>query len=148
MRKTLIVCAALALASCGRVAEGTKDALNKGGELAGSAATEVIEGVATGVENTWSIDVLLSEELEAKGVSLGKTQVESDSAGMDNRLIVYMIAEHGLNDTLQAIAVDEDGREMGRSTLITDLAPGAANHVTFKFQARTDLERKSRVEIR
>ncbi|HRH39705.1 MAG TPA: hypothetical protein PK760_15250, partial [Flavobacteriales bacterium] len=86
----IILCAAVLFAACGRVAEGAKGALNKGGEIAGTAATEVIEGVTTGVEETWNLDVVLSDELKAKGLVLGKTQVESDSAGMDNRLIVYV----------------------------------------------------------
>ncbi len=138
----------LALCACGRMAEGTKDALNKGGELAGSAATEVIEGVTTGVEDTWSVDVVLAEELRTRGLAVGKTQVESDSAGMDNRLIIYLSSERAFADTLHATAVDEDGREMGRSNLVLNLSAGSADYHTLIFQARTDLERKSRVEIR
>lgn len=137
----------LFLLSCGRVAEGTKDALNKGGEFAGSAATEVIEGVATGVEDTWSIDVALSEELKAQGLSIGKTQVETDSAGMDNQLIVYIGTDKAFSGAVSAVATDEEGREMGRSGLQLDLAAGNADYFTFKFQARTDLERKCRVVI-
>ena len=68
MKRTLIICSVLAIAGCGRMVDGTKDALNKGGELAGSAATEVIEGVATGVEDTWSINVVLSDDLMDKMV--------------------------------------------------------------------------------
>ena len=146
--KSLIVSLALLLIGCGRVVDGTKDALNKGGELAGSAATEVIEGVTTGVEETWGLDVTLSEDLRQRGLAVGKTQVEEDSAGFDNQLIVYLIADHGFEGPLQAVAVDGDGREMGRSLLSVTLAPGAADYHTFQFQPRTDLERKSRVEIR
>lgn len=138
----------LALTGCGGVVEGTKDALNKGGELAGRAASEVVEGVATGVEKTWSIDVVLSEELRSKGLSAGRTQVEVDSMGMANRLIVYLIAAHGCTDTLHAVATDEEGREMGRSSLVVSLASGSADYHTFRFQDRTDLERKSRIDIR
>lgn len=137
----------IATFGCGRVVDGTKDALNKGGELAGSAATEVIEGVTTGVEKTWGLDVLLTEELKARGLAVGKTQVETDSAGMDNLLIVYLSSDRAFKDTVQAVAVDEDGREMGRSTLVLDLPAGSADYHMLKFQSRTDLERKSRVEI-
>lgn len=136
------------LGGCGRVVDSTKEALNKGGELAGSAATEVIEGVTTGVENTWSLEVVLSEDLKARGLAIGKTHVEADSAGIDNRLMVYISAESSFRDTLHAIAVDEEGREMGRSTLALDLAKGSADYYRLQFQALTDLERKSRVEIR
>ncbi len=148
--KTALHLTALVLvaSSCGRVVDGTKDALNRGGELAGSAATEVIEGVTTGVEETWSLDVLLSEELTSNGLVVGKTQVETDSAGFDNQLIVYLVAEQGFKGSLQAVAMDEEGREMGRSSLALDLTAGEAGYHTFRFQSRTDLERKSRVLIR
>ena len=148
MKRTLIICSVLAIAGCGRMVDGTKDALNKGGELAGSAATEVIEGVATGVEDTWSINVVLSDDLKAHGLTVGKTQVEADSAGMDNQLIVYVSADKAFSRAVSAVATDEEGSEMGRSALQIDLTAGNADYFTFKFQARTDLERKSRVEIR
>ena len=148
MKRKAALLPLLLLFSCGRVSEGTKDALNKGGEFAGSAATEVIEGVTTGVEDAWSIDVQLSDELEAQGLSIGKTQVETDSAGMDNLLIVYIGSDKTFSGAVSAVATDEDGREMGRSGLQLDLAAGNADYFTFKFQARTDLERKSRVVIR
>lgn len=136
------------MAGCGRVVEGTKEALNKGGELAGSAATEVIEGVATGVEDTWSVDVTLSEAVRAKGLSIGRTQVEADSAERNNTLIVYLIAGAAYTDTLQALATDEKGLEMGRCTAVISMASGDADHVLFRFQDRTDLERKCSVVIR
>ncbi|MBK9176455.1 MAG: hypothetical protein IPM46_08960 [Flavobacteriales bacterium] len=136
------------LFSCGRVAEGTKGALNKGGEIAGTAATEVIEGVATGVEKSWSIDVQLSEALVQSGLSLGKVVVEGDSAGRSNRLILYLISANDFDGTLQAIAVDQQGREFGRATLPLRMETGSADFHTIQFQSRTDLERKSRVVIR
>lgn len=135
------------LFGCGRVAEGTKGALNKGGEIAGAAATEVIEGVATGVEKSWSIDVQLSEALRQSGLSLGKTVVEDDSSGRSNRLVLYLIAEKEFDGTLQAIAVDQQGREFGRAALPLRMGAGSADFHTFQFQNRTDLERKSRVVI-
>ena len=59
----------IGMTACHWAGEKTKDALNKGGEFAGSAATEVIEGVTTGVEETWSVDVRLSDALAAKGIA-------------------------------------------------------------------------------
>lgn len=61
----------LSVFSCGRVADGTRTALNKGGEMAGSAATEVIEGVATGVEKSWALNVQASEALRTRGLGIG-----------------------------------------------------------------------------
>lgn len=148
MKATLLPIAFATLCGCGRVVDGTKDALNKGGELAGSAATEVIEGVTTGVQQTWSVEVQLSDTLKAKGLTVGKTLVESDSAGNDNVLVIYFGSDRALNDTLHAVAEDEEGREMGRSSSPVALDAGAADYFTFRFQARTDLERKSRISIR
>ncbi len=146
--RACIILAVLALTACGRVAEGTKDALNKGGEIAGTAATEVIEGVTTGVENAWAIDVGLSEDLKAKGLSLGKTMVEEDSAGVDNVLVLYVISANEFSSPVTAVALDQDGREYGRASAELKLAANGADYYTLRFQSRTDLERKSRIELR
>lgn len=139
--------ASASLTACHRAAEGAKEALNKGGELAGSAATEVIEGVTTGVEQTWKVDVRLSAELSSQGLGLGKTSAESDSAGNDNHLIVYLTNERAVRDTLHVIAMDKDSLEMGRATLIVDAPAGSGAYYEVRFPARTDLERKSTVWI-
>ncbi len=145
MRFPSFALAALLLVGCGRVKEEARDALNKGGELAGSAAGEVIEGVATGVEETWSVEVQLSEAVKARGLSLGKVQVESDSAGRDNRVILYCSASQPFQDTLNALAFDKDGKEMGRASVVIDLPANGADFHTLRFQSLTDLERKCRV---
>jgi hypothetical protein len=138
---------ALVLCSCGRVTEEARDALNKGGELAGSAAGEVLEGVTTGVEDTWSVDVQLSNGLKARGLALGKVQVLADSAGRDNQVVLYCSTTAAFQDTLRALAYDKDGAEMGRATVAVVLPAGGADHFTLQFQALTDLERKSRVGV-
>lgn len=138
----------LLLLACGRVSDGTKSALNKGGELAGSAATEVIEGVASGVEKTWSLDVRLSDELKSRGLGLGKTLVEADSAGHDNRLLLYLIADSAFAREVTAIAFDKEGREFGRARTSLHMAAGSADYQLFRFQPLTDLERKTRIELR
>ncbi len=145
---TALVAVALLAGSCNWAEKKTKEALNKGGEIAGSAATEVIEGVTKGVERTWKVDVELSAGLQARGLRLGRTQVVSDEHGRDNRLVVYLSTDQGLRDTLSAIALDKDMLEMGRTTLVVDAPPNSGNHYELRFQERTDLERKSRVLIR
>jgi len=147
MRASAVIVLVIGLSSCDWAGEKTKNALNKGGELAGSAATEVIEGVTTGVEETWSVEVRLSEGLKAQGLAIGRTQVESDSADRDNRLIIYLSAKSSISDTLTATAFDQEGVEMGRAHLLLHLPASSADYHTFVFQSRTDLERKSRVVI-
>jgi hypothetical protein len=137
----------LLLAGCNWAGEKTGKVLNKGGELVGSAATEVIEGVTTGVERSWRVDVRLSRTLEANGLTLGKTIVEANSAGRNNRLVVYLSSTTQFQDTVTAVALDQDGLEMGRARVAIALPPGSGDHYTVQFQEYTDLERKSRVEI-
>lgn len=137
----------LLLSSCDWAGRKGKEALNKGGELAGTAATEVIEGVTTGVERTWKVDVQLSPELVHRGLILGRTQVMADEAGQDNRLVVYLSTEQGLTDTLSAIAYDKDGLEIGRTRLALQAPPHSGEHYELRFQDRTELGRKSRVVI-
>lgn len=138
----------LSVFSCGRVADGTRTALNKGGEMAGSAATEVIEGVATGVEKSWALNVQASEALRTRGLGIGKTSVETGAAGNDNRLIVYLTSETAFTDTIDAVAFDQDGIEMGRARAFVQLSPNGADYFELTFQDRTDLERKCRVDLR
>ncbi|MBL7981667.1 MAG: hypothetical protein JNL52_07625 [Flavobacteriales bacterium] len=147
MRIVTLAATLLLLAACSRVADGTKDALNKGGEIAGKAASEVLEGVTTGVEETLAVEVSISEGLRTNGISLGSQEVEQDADGRTNRLVVYLVANKTFNDTLSALAFDKDGKEMGRAQLPIQLTAGSADHYVFQFQARTDLARKSKVMI-
>ncbi len=146
--RVLVVLLIALLGSCQRAKEGAKEALNTGGEIAGKAASEVIEGVKTGVEETWSVNVRISPELMAKGVALGKVSVESDSLGNDNMLVVYLTNEHALRDTLGVLAFDKDSLEMGRAAVVVDAPGGTGAYYEVRFPARTDLERKSTVFIR
>lgn len=136
------------ITGCNWAEHKTKQVLNKGGELAGSAATEVIEGVTTGVERTWKVDVQLSDALRAQGLQMGKTVVLSDAQGRNNRLKVYLSTDVGMQDTLSAIAFDKDSMEMGRTTMVLNAPPNSGDHYELVFQEATDLERKSRVLIR
>jgi hypothetical protein len=136
------------VAGCGRVAEGTKQVLNKSGEIAGAAATEVVEGVASGVEKTWAVDVVLSGPLQARGLSLGRSVVQPDNEGRRNRVMVYLGADAAFRDTVVAFAFDQEGRELGRAPLLVDAPAHSGNYYEVRFASLTDLERKCRVELR
>lgn len=142
-----LLCGAMVLLSCDRAKQGAKDALNEGGRVAGTAAGEVLEGVATGVEDTWSIQVELSEELKQQGLGLGKVQVESGANGNDNLLVLYFTTTNATKDTLQVKAFDNSGAEMGRAIVVLDAPAGSGDFYEVRFPDRTDLERKSRVTV-
>ncbi|MBL7964217.1 MAG: hypothetical protein JNM31_10295 [Flavobacteriales bacterium] len=143
----LLTLAALAVMGCDRASRGAKEALNKGGEMAGRAASEVAEGVVTGAAAAWSIDVALDSSLQAAGLVLGVTEVAADSAGRNNRVHVYLSSARAVNETVQAVAYDKDGRECGRTAVVLNLGTNSGDYHELRFQARTDLTRKSRVLI-
>jgi hypothetical protein len=142
----LVLCTVLS--ACNWAEHKTKSALNKGGELAGSAATEVIEGVTTGVERTWSVDVSLSKELQEQGLALGKVSSEIGLDDRENKVILYLSASRAYQDTIVALAFDKDGLEMGRTAFVVEAQAGSGDFHVVQFQRFTDLERKSRVELR
>lgn len=146
MSVLLVLC--MPLASCTCAGEQAKRALNKGGELAGSAATEVVEGLASGVEATWKVDITLAPELGERGLIMGKTRVERGESGRENTVVIWLATEQGFRDTLTAIAYDKDGLEMGRARVGVGIEPGMGGYHTILFQEQTDLERKGRVLVR
>jgi hypothetical protein len=121
--------------------------LNTGGEIAGTAASEVIEGVATGVEETWKVDVRLSDARVKQGLGLGKTSVEVGATGKENLLVVYLTNTAAINDTLRVLAYDKDSLEMGRALVPISAPTKGGNYYEVRFPDRTDLERKSHVVI-
>lgn len=144
---TPIILGAILLVACDRAKQGTKDVLNEGGRVAGTAAGEVLEGVTTGVEDTWSVKVDLSEARKQQGLGLGKVEVETGEGGNDNLLVVYLTTTTAVNDSLRVIAYDNDGAEMGRTMVRINAAAGSGDFYEAQFPKRTDLERKSRVTI-
>lgn len=137
----------LLLLACGRVKHETKEALNEGGRMAGTAASEVIEGLTTGVEETWKVDIALSDTLMKQGLALGKVSVEAGTNGNDNILVIYLTNTAAIDDTLRVLAYGNDGLEMGRSTIAVQAAAGSGDYYEARFPNRTDLERKGKVVI-
>lgn len=133
--------------ACNRAKQGAKDALNTGGEIAGKAAGEVVEGMTTGVQETWRVDVRLSDALERRGLGLGKTSVQSGAENNDNLLVVYLTNTAAVDDTLRVVAYDKDSLEMGRALLPVKAAANSGTYYDVQFPTRTDLERKCRVVI-
>jgi hypothetical protein len=135
------------LMSCDRAKHGAKEVLNEGGRVAGTAAREVLEGVTTGVEDTWSVQVELSDARKEQGLGLGKVQVETGEGGNDNVVVLYLTTTTMINDSLRVTAYDNDGAEMGRTMVRIHAPASSGGFYEAHFPKRTDLERKSRVTI-
>jgi hypothetical protein len=151
MKKILIMAAVAALAFSCDVREKAKNTLNKGGEAVGELATEVGEGISEGIDRTLESKVVLSESLSAKGITVGKFQIESDSVNNqdnnDNKLVIYLATEKDFNGTLTFKVSDKKGTEFGRKQLTLNTKAGDAAYYDVVFDPRTDIEMRSTIEI-
>jgi hypothetical protein len=134
--------------SCNRVKDRTKEVINEGGEVVGKAGGEFAEGVAKGVEETFQLSIVLSEELKTKGLQTGKYRIEnaSDSA-IDNKFVLYMIFEKDFDQEVTIKYYDKNGLEGGRIKKKVTGKAGEAKFVEFAFDSRTDIELKSKMVI-
>ncbi len=134
--------------ACGRAKEGVKDAINKGGEIAGQTAGEFIKGAKEGVEETFAVSVVLGERPQALGISTGQTHATtSDQGSATSKLELYLIFARDVQDTLMVKAFDADHLEMGRARLPVIGVKDAAGWFTVTFPAQTDLESKGSVVL-
>lgn len=149
MKQLAIILVTVLLTACGgEVADKAKETLNKSGEVVGETATEVLEGIKEGMDQTLECELALSEDLKKAGVSNGKYEVVSDSAGgRNNVLTAYLIFNQDFSDTIYAKAFDKNRVEIGRTKVLITSKAGEAGYYDFKFDARTYIEVKSRIEI-
>ena len=78
MKQIISILSVLMLfASCGRVKEKAKDAINKGGETVGKTATEFFEGISEGIDKSLQCEISLSKSLVDNGLRTGKFMIEN-----------------------------------------------------------------------
>ena len=145
MKQLAIIFGMVLLTSCGgEVADKAKETLNKGGEVVGETATEVLEGM----DQTLECELVIADDLKKNGVSIGKFEVVSDSTGGSNNVLTaYLIFNQDFSDTLYAKAFDKNQVEIGRAKVLVTVKAGDAGYYDFKFDPRTYIEVKSRIEI-
>lgn len=148
MKKLLALIGILALVtSCDWIKETTKEKVNQGGEVVGKTATEFLEGVSEGVDRTLECEIKLSEDLKARGLKTGKFSIEDSANGNNNRLQLYLIFDQNFDSTLLVKAFDKKGLEIGRVKLPVSGEAGDAGYYDFIFDARTDIEVRSKITI-
>ena len=137
------------LLGCGRAKEGVKDAINKGGEIAGQTAGEFIKGAKEGVEETFAVPVELGERPRDLGITTGQIRATAapDGGERTNVLELYLIHAKEVTDTLLAKAYDADGLEIGRARLPLHAAANSAGWCILTFPEQTDLESKGKVVL-
>ncbi|GGB67352.1 hypothetical protein GCM10007424_04190 [Flavobacterium suaedae] len=144
----LVLLSGLLFISCNDVKERTKDTLNEGGRVVGETASEIADGLKDGIKNTLDSKIELSDTLQSKGISIGKYYTESDiETNNDNKLVIYIITEQDFKAPLTFKLTDKKGVEYGRKQIEVEGKAGEANYYDVVFDARTDIESKSTIEI-
>lgn len=144
----LITCLATVLFSCHKVKEKTKNTLTASGKAMGETASEFIQGVSDGVDNSLMCTVIIDSALLERGLATGKFLVQNDSTGSKNNVLsIYLIFHNSLKDTLTVRCIDRKGMEYGRTHLAIAGKSGEAAFYDFVFDKRTELESKSQIII-
>jgi hypothetical protein len=143
------VCSSILLtSSCNDTAKNTKEAINKTGEKVGKSATEFIEGVSQGIDQTLQCDISLSEDLKDKGLEFGKFEITNDSqGGHHNVLTLYIIFNKNFKGRISAKVFDKNGTECGRTLIPVEGVEGNAGYFDFTFDKRTRIEVRSRITL-
>ena len=138
----------LVAGACNKVKQKTKETINEGGEVIGKTATEFVDGVSEGVDQTLECSLQLSPSLKEKGLSTGKYSILKDSAGENKNLfVVYIIFNKDFNSSVMSKVFNKEGLETGRKKLEITGAPGDAKYFEFQFEKRTNIEHRSKITL-
>ena len=135
------------LTSCNRIADKTKEGINKGGEVVGETATEFFEGVSEGVDKTLECEIKLSNQLVNKGLRTGVYDIISGANDNNNKLTLYLIFDKGINQTIIAKAYNKNGLEIGRAKTAINANAEDAGYYEFEFDKRTDIGFRNKIMI-
>jgi hypothetical protein len=129
----------IAFSSCDRLSNST--------EKIGETAGDMVKGVESGIKKARAINVTYTESLSAKGISNGKVSLKNDKEGTDNLLSIYLIFSKRFKGRVSAKAYDNQGLEMGRSSVKIDAQDGDAGFYDFHFDKRTNIDRDGRIVL-
>jgi len=154
-RLPFLLCCSLALTGCDELTDKGGATLHKAGETVGRSATVIVDGIGEGIKRADKRQIVLDEDLKARGLRTGKFKVDRAEAADgekepegDNRLTIYCIFDKDVNRTVTVTLFDEAGEEYGRTRLTLKGKAGDARNVEFVFDPRTDIERGTRIVIR
>jgi hypothetical protein len=138
--KLSAVALSVLLSSCDKLSNST--------EKIGETAGDMVKGIETGVKKARAINLSYTESLTEKGISNGKVTLKNDKAGgTDNLLSVYLIFSKKFRGKILAKAYDNQGLEMGRSSIKVDAQDGDAGFYDFHFDKRTNIDRDGRIVL-
>lgn len=144
-KQLLYIVGILLFCSCNRIANKTKEGINKGGEVVGETATEFFEGVSEGVDKTLECEIVLSKELLEKGLKTGVYDIESQPIGNNNKLTLYIIFNEDFERQIIAKAYNKKGMEIGRCKALVSGKKDDAGYFDFEFDERTDIGFRNKI---
>ena len=137
--KLSVIALSVILFSCDRLSNST--------EKIGETAGDMVKGIESGVKKARAINLSYTESLTAKGISNGKVTLRNDKEGTDNLLSVYLIFSKKFKGKITAKAYDNQGLEMGRSSIKVEGQNGDASFYDFHFDKRTNIDRDGRIVL-
>lgn len=142
----LLVSMFISCVSCNSetVQEKAKNTINNTGRSIGRGTSQFIKGVKEGVDKTIQCTVEVSPALKSEGVSFGKFFISQSKGSIDNILTIYLILDHDLNRKISVKVFDKKGQEYGRTSAMVQGKSGQAYNIDFVFDARTEIEAKSK----
>lgn len=114
-------------------------------EKVGKSAATAVKGIKAGIEKATKINIELSEALKGRGLSLGKTKLDSKNGGRHNSLNVYMIFDKKINKSVLVRVLNNQNEEIGRSKSLITGDAGEAKYVDFTFDKRTNIDRDYKI---
>ena len=126
------------------VKEKAKNTINNTGKSIGRGTSEFFKGVKEGVDKTLHCKLEVGSALKDRGLGVGKFHIAQSKGASDNILSVYMIFDQDFNRKVSVKVFDKKGLEYGRTGAVVEGRSGQAYNVDFVFDARTEIEAKSR----
>lgn len=146
MKYLLILPALFLLIACNTsVRQKTKDAVNKTGEVVAEAGSEFVDGVSKGIRNSFSNELVFSEDLRKAGVKAGRVSITSSDSATDNVLRVYLIFDQPVSRNIMVKVFDENGQEYGRAVQAVQAQKDEAKYIDFVFDRRTNIDGKGKI---
>lgn len=111
----------------------------------GQSAAKVVSGLKSGIEKVAKINIELSENLKTRGLSLGKTKLDSKNGGRHNMLNVYVIFDKKINKNVTVKVYNNQNEEIGRTKSMISGDAGDAKYFDFIFDKRTNIDRDFKI---
>ena len=113
----------------------------------GESASKAVKGIKAGIEKATKINIELSENLKTRGLSLGKTKLDSKNGGRHNMLNVYLIFDKKISRIVLVKVLNNQNEEIGRTKTQISGDAGEAKYVDFIFDKRTNIDRDFKIIV-